>query len=147
MFHDVLRRLLELPSADPLARDDARLAVAALLVRVARADDRYSAAEAARIDRILARRYHLPEAIAATVRTEAERLEAEAPDTVQFTRHVKAAVPYEERQGVVEALWRVAAEDGVNAEAHGFLRLTANLLGVEDQDSALARQRALRRED
>ena len=69
MFHDVLRRFLEPPSADPLARDDARLAVAALLVRVARADDRYSATEAARIDRILARRYHLPEAIAAARRS------------------------------------------------------------------------------
>lgn len=147
MFQDVLRRFMEPPSDNPLARDAARLAVAALLVRVARADDRYSAAEADRIDRILARRYHLPEAIARTVRAEAERLEAEAPDTVQFTRHVKAAVPYEERQGVVEALWRVAVEDGITAEAHGFLRLTANLLGVEDQDSALARQRAMRRTD
>jgi len=144
MLADVLRRLLEPPTPDPLSRDDARLAMAALMVRVARTDGSYSASEAGRIDRILAARYSMPEALATALRGEAERLEAEAPDTVQFTRTVKAAVPYEERQAVVEALWRVAVEDGINADEHGLLRLVANLLGVADQDSALARQRAMR---
>ena len=53
-------------------------------------------------------------------------------------------MPYEERSGLVEALWRVAAADGINADEHGLMRLVANLLGVADQDSGLARQRALR---
>ena len=49
-----------------------------------------------------------------------------------------------ESAGVVEALWKVAAaEDGINADEHGLMRLVAGLLGVSDQDSALARQRAL----
>ena len=30
---------------------------------------------------------------------------------MQFTRLIKEAVPYEERAGVIEALWRVAAAD------------------------------------
>ena len=63
---------------------------------------------------------------------------------MQFTRLIKEAVPYEERIGVVEALWRVAVADGINADEHGMMRLVANLLGVSDQDSALARQRVLR---
>ena len=103
-----------------------------------------SAAESARIDRILCKRHGISEAAAADLRREAEGLETAAPDTVQFTRAVKAAVPYEEREAVVEALWRVAVEDGVSADEHGLLRLVANLLGVADQDSALARQRAIR---
>jgi uncharacterized tellurite resistance protein B-like protein len=65
---------------------------------------------------------------------------------VQFTRLIKAAVPYEERIGVIETLWRIAAADGVNADEHGLMRLVANLLGVSDRDSGLARQRALRAE-
>ena len=70
---------------------------------------------------------------------------------MQFTRLIKAAVPYEERIGVVEALWRVAATDGINADEHGLMRLVANLLGVADQDSGLAAaagaaRRRLRRE-
>jgi uncharacterized tellurite resistance protein B-like protein len=64
---------------------------------------------------------------------------------VRFTRLVKAAVPYEHREDVVEALWRVAAADGINADEHGFLRLVANLVGVSDLDSGLARQRALKK--
>ena len=44
----------------------------------------------------------------------------------------------------VEALWRIAATDGINADEQGFMRLTASLLGVSDQDSGLARQRVLR---
>ena len=32
---------------------------------------------------------------------------------------------------------------GINADEHGLMRLVAGLLGVSDQDSALARQRAL----
>lgn len=61
---------------------------------------------------------------------------------MQFTRLIKQAVPYEDRTGVVEALWRVATADGIDADERAFLRLVANLLGVSDQDSGLARQRA-----
>jgi uncharacterized tellurite resistance protein B-like protein len=144
MLQDLIRRLAGPPTRAPLAPEDARLALAALMVRVARTDDHYSTVEQARIDRALAAQYRLSPAEAARVRAEAELAEAEAQDTVQFTRLIKDAVPYEERAGVVEALWRVAAADGVNADEHGLMRLVASLLGVADQDSALARQRALR---
>lgn len=140
MFADLLRRLTA-PAA-PLPEPDQRLALAALLVRVARADGDFAPAEAERIDRILARRYGLSPAEALRLRAEAETLEAEAPDTVRFTRAIKDAVPYEERAGVIEALWSVVLADGVrDAEEDGLLRLVANLLGVSDRDSALARQR------
>jgi uncharacterized tellurite resistance protein B-like protein len=63
---------------------------------------------------------------------------------VRFTRLIKAAVPYEEREAVIEALWQVALADGIAADERGFLRLVANLCGVSDRDSGLARQRAER---
>jgi len=88
------------------------------------------------------RRYGLSPEEAARLRSEAERLEAEAPDTVRFTRAIKEAVPHEERLAVVEALWEVVLADGTrdNAE-NNLLRLLANLLGINDRDSAIARQR------
>ena len=93
---------------------------------------------------MLAARYGLDRAAAARIRHDAEsEPKASAQDTVQFTRLIKDAVPYEERIGVVEALWRIAATDGINADEQGFMRLTASLLGVSDQDSGLARQRVL----
>lgn len=140
MFADLLRRLTQ-PDA-PLPELDQHLALAALLVRVARSDGQFREAEARRIDRILAERYHLSPFEAVKLRAEAETLEAEAPDTVRFTRAIKDAVPYEEREGVIEALWAVALADGVrDYEEDALLRLVANLLGVSDRDSALARQR------
>lgn len=144
MFADLLSRLSGPPRADLLDPEDARLALAALMVRISRTDASYSGHEQARIDAMLADRYRLSADEARHVRAEAERAEAEAQDTVQFTRLIKDAVPYEDRIGVVEALWRVAAADGINADEHGFMRLTAKLLGVSDQDSALARQQVLR---
>ncbi len=141
MFGDLLRRLAQ-PEPAPLPEPDSRIALAALLVRVARSDGDYATAEASRIDRILAARYGLTPFEAPKLRAEAEALEAEAPDTVRFTRAIKDAVPYEDRESVVEALWDVVLADGVrDHEEDALLRLVANLLGVNDRDSALARKR------
>jgi uncharacterized tellurite resistance protein B-like protein len=144
MLADLLRRLAGPPDPTALAPEDCRLALAALMVRLARADDHYSDPERRRIERVLAARYRLGAAGAAALWAEAEAAEAAAPDTVRFTRVVKEAVPYGERVAVVEALWRVALADGIDADERGFLRLVANLVGVTDQDSGLARQRAER---
>lgn len=141
---DLLRRLLA-PEPAPLSPLDARLALAALLVRVARSDGLYAAEEVERIDKALALRHGLDPFAAARLRSEAEEVEREAPDTVRFTRALKDAVPVEERAELLTALWSVALADGLR-EAHEdrLMRLVANLLGLTDVDSALARQRAER---
>ncbi len=141
MFENFLNRLFQ-PEDDQFADEDARLALSALLVRVARSDGDYEAAEQSRIDRIIATRYGLSPFEASKLRGEAEGLEAEAPDTVRFTRAIKDAVPYDHRIAVIEALWQVALADGErDEEEDALLRLVASLLGINDRDSALARQR------
>ena len=141
MFADFLKRLTA-PEPEPLNDGDARVALVALLVRVARSDGVYDADEKTRINQIAKARYGLDPAGAAALLTEAEQLEAEAPDTVRFTRAIKDAVAYEDRLGVIEALWQVVLADGERAkEEDALMRLVANLLGVSDRDSALARQR------
>ena len=141
MFADFLKRLTE-PSPQQLPDSDARLALTALLVRVARSDGNYDADESARIDRIARTRYNLSESDAIALRRHAESLEAEAPDTVRFTRAIKDAVAYADRIAVIEALWQVVLADGKReAEEDSLLRLVSSLLGVTDQDSALARHR------
>ena len=143
----MLARLFEMLSGAepraPLPPGDARLALAALMVRAARADGEFSPVERAEIGRALARRHGLSDAETAALLAEAEAVEAEAPDTVRFTRQIKRAVPYEERAAVVEALWRVVLADGVrDPEEDAFVRSMIALIGVSDRDSALARQRA-----
>lgn len=123
---------------------DAEVALAALLVRVARADDRYTKQEEMRIDRILARRRGLEMSEAAERRAAAEMIEAEAPDTVRFTRMIKERIALEDRSGVLAALWEVTYADGNRApDEESIVRLVAGLLGISDRDSGLIRQRVM----
>ncbi len=141
MFADFIKRLTQ-PDPAQMPDADARLALTALLVRIARSDNHYAPSERSRIDQITARRYGLDADACATLRAEAEALEAEAPDTVRFTRAIKDAVPYEARLGVIDALWTVVLADGTRSdEENALLRLVTNLLGVTDTDSALVRMR------
>ena len=137
-----LLRTLLAPSPPRLAEPDARLALAALLVRVARSDGDYASAEIDHIDAILMQRHGLTRADAAALRAQAEVVEIEAPDTVRFTRALKSAIPIEDRIDLVEALWTVALADGNrDANEDRLLRLVSSLLGLTDVESAQARQR------
>lgn len=143
MLKSLLNRLTGAESSDPLSTDDARLAMAALMVRVARSDHDYAPEEVAVIDALLTHRYGLSSSETTALRAEAEELEANAPDTVRFTRLIKSAVPYEDRNAVAESLWRIVlADDDRHHYEDSFLRLVVSLLGVSDRDSGLARQRA-----
>ena len=121
---------------------EASLAMAALLVRLARTDGSYDAQEVASIDNALVQTFGLSPDAAGALRLRAEALEAEAPDTVRFTRSLKDAVPHDHRSGLVEAMWRVGLSDGTrDDDEESMMRLVSNLLGISDVDSALARRR------
>lgn len=140
MFADFLKRLTA-PAPAQLPDTDARLALTALLVRVARTDGHYDGDEMKRIDLIIASRYGLDADATAGLRRDAEQLETEAPDTVRFTRAIKDAVAYEDRLAVISSLWQVVLADGKRTqEEDAVLRLVSNLLGISDRESALARQ-------
>ncbi len=141
MFGTLIRNLMA-PAPARLPEPDVRLALAALLVRLARSDGHYADAEVSRIDAVLRADFGLGPFEAASLRGEAEVFEEEAPDTVRFTRALKAAIPHEERLGIIEALWEVAlADGGRDDDENALIRQIAPLLGIDDQDSAIARQR------
>lgn len=145
MFDAFLRRLTA-PEPDPLTGNDARLALAALLVRIARADGHYAEEEIELIDTLLKSRYNLGPFEVTKLRADAEILETEAPDTVRFTRAIKSAVAYEDREQVVESLWEIALADGErDHKEDALMRLVAPMLGINDRDSALARQRVAKK--
>jgi len=147
MLQSLLKRLLGEAGPDSLmTEDESRIAMAAVLVRAARADGDYAEVEKSTIDRVLARRYGLSPAQAAMLRSEGELAESEAVDLVRFTRAIKGAVPYEDRIGVVEALWSVVlADDARDPMEDSLVRQVVGLLGVSDRDSGLARQRVAAR--
>lgn len=140
----MFEKLLSAFSAPAPARTvpGGQIALAALLVRLARADGLYEPREITRIDRILAARYDLSPFEAVKLRQQAEAFEAESADTVRFTRALKDAVPHEDRLEILQALWSVAlADQDRSADEDALIRLVANLLGISDQDSARARQK------
>jgi len=141
MFGDFLKRLTA-PAPAPLIDADARLALGALLVRVAKSDNHFAGQEVDIIEHLLAKRYGLSPADASELRVQCEELEREAPDTVRFTRAIKGAVALEDRIAVIQDLWAVVLADGVrDVHENTLLRLIANLLGVTDVESAKARQK------
>ena len=147
MFRNLLTRLFnDDRSSPPLSSQDAEVAIAALLVRMARADDHYGMDEQHRIDRILAHRRGIDLTEAAERRLAAEMIEAEAPDTVRFTRMIKERIALDDRIGVIAALWEIAYADGQRtAEEESLVRLVSGLLGITDRDAAIVRRNVLER--
>jgi uncharacterized tellurite resistance protein B-like protein len=136
-----LRRFLQ-PDRPALQPDDARVAIAAVLVMAARADDHYADAERRIIDHVLADRFGLTPEAAATLRHEGEDADDASVDHYQFTRAIKEAVPLEDRIDVVTALWRVVLADASRHPLEDTLmRQLADRLGLSPRDTALARQR------
>lgn len=144
MFMDLLSRLMgETPA--PIDSGDAELAIATLLVRVARADNHYDQSERDRIEQVLTCR-GATATEARTRREQAETLEAEASDTVRFTRQIKDRIALEDRRSVLAAMWEVAlADDKRGQDEDSLIRLVAGLLGVPDRDSAQIRQQVTAR--
>lgn len=139
MFGDLLNRLLG-PDAEPVTELDTRLALGALLVRLARSDGDYAKVEQDQIKAVLAARYGLSDP--SDLLFECEGLEAEAPDTVRFTRAIKDGVAYEDRIGVIEDMWSIVMADGVrDTYENQLMRLVPSMIGVTDQESNAARKR------
>lgn len=139
MFGDLLKRLTA-PTPEPVVDADARLALGALLVRLARSDEDYAQVEKDQIKAVLVNRYGLTDA--EPLLAECEALETEAPDTVRFTRAIKDAVAYEDRIGVIEDMWSIVLSDGVrDPHENQLMRMVPPMIGVDDQDSNAARKR------
>src|SRR5512139_2822220 len=100
MLSNFLKRLSGDNEA-PLRPDEARVAIAALLVLAANADHDYSDVEKAQIERVLADRFKLNESQAAALRADGETAEQAAIDMYKFTSLIKRLIPYEERASVL----------------------------------------------
>lgn len=144
MLRELLARLAHNrhpPAALP--EPDARLALAALLVRVAKSDHAYLFEEISRIDRILAARFGLNPVEAARLRATAEKLEHDLPETERFASVLRDSVDYAERLGIAGALWEVMMADGkADAEEEAAIAAIEHALGIEDYDSAALRETA-----
>lgn len=140
-LREIIRGLA--PEAEESGRElDLDLAVAVLLVEMARADHRLADAEEKEIRRQLQTAFGLDAAAA-------QSLTARARDTVehsvslhQFTRALHEGMDYAEKQRVVEMLWQVALADHSLDKYEDYLvGKVAELLYVSRGDVIRLRQR------
>ena len=125
-----------------LEHNDARLAITALMIRIARSDNEFSEAEFLNIKKLASQRFELNMEETDKLIEEAKALEEQAPDTVRFTKSIKEAVAFEDRSALVEDLWAIVLTDDYrDANEDALIRTVVSLLGVSDKESALARQR------
>ena len=142
MISNFLRSILS-EKPDPVSTEDAHVALAALLVRIAKSDSQYDRSEVETIKHVLMKQFKMSEEKSISTIETAEQLEAEAPDTVRFTRALKNTIPFESRRQIIEGLWLVAlADDARDSQEDAIIRLAAQLLGVTDVQSAEARKSA-----
>ena len=113
----MLRRLREFmdtvgrpaTQADPATR--IRLAVAALLVEIARADHNELASEQAAMTRLVARHFQLEPGAAAELVAEAHTAVEDAVSLREFTAFLHQQLAYPDKQAIIAMLWDVALED------------------------------------
>lgn len=124
--------------------DDLPLAVAALLVELARMDDKVNAGERRTIEQLIARGFGLdPSSTHSLVDRADQEMQRSAqyfPFTQEICRHASA----EMRVQIIEMLWTVAYADGaLNPDEDALIRQIAGLIQVSDWDRGAARKRAL----
>ena len=128
---------------DPLPEPDAKLALGALMVRVAKSDAVYRVEEISRIDRLLAQMNGLGPVDAAKMRALCEKIEAEAPATKKFALLIRETVSVEARIEAHEALWQVMLADGVRREEElAVVNQVRDALGLTEAQCDRARARA-----
>ena len=142
MFTALLSRLTGTAAQAPDPELDAQFAIAALLVRIAKADAYYAFEEIAEIDRIIAQTWDLDPVKAMKLRAQAERIEAGAPEndgpqTEELTRLVQDHTPYAQRAALYAALWEVSLADRkLHDDERRFLDQVAAALAITPEDIA-----------
>lgn len=123
------------PEPKPLPPADVPHVLAALLVRIAKADNHYAFQEISQIDRVLAHFLDIGPIDAAKLRGESERLEGFAPDTDDFALMLGKMVPYADRLAMTRALWQVVFADGATRQAElEAMTVTQQHLGINPED-------------
>lgn len=139
MLDRLTRWLRAAPPLDP--ERQARLALAALLVRIARVDGDYSELEARMICGFVAARFAMRPSEADELVKDAEAHEQKVGDTVHLTRKVKDVIALDDRPALLAEMWQIVlSDDERHEEENGLMRLITSLLGLPDRESARARQ-------
>jgi len=132
---DRLLGLLSGTSAAPREAPSEQVAVALLLLELARADFDFPEVERIKIRELLAQRYQLDTARADALLQQAQAVEHEVISLYDYVQALNTRLDAAAKRDVMEMLWQVAYADGhLDKYEEHLLRKLAGLLYVSDQD-------------
>ena len=122
-----------------------RIAAAALWVEMIRADGRTEGAEREAVLRAVQAKFALSEEDARALVALADQAADDATDYYEFTTLINRHLSAQQKEQIIEHLWRVALADGeVSPREEHMVRKIADLLYVSHGAFITARQRAHR---
>jgi uncharacterized tellurite resistance protein B-like protein len=120
-----------------------RVAAAALMVEVVRGDDEFTAVEREAVIGSVQRKFGLDASDAAELLALAESAARDAHDYFQFTSRINESFTDEQKQRLVEELWRVAyADELLHRHEEHLIRRVAELLHLPHSAFIRAKLRA-----
>jgi uncharacterized tellurite resistance protein B-like protein len=142
-IHEFFERNLAPGGDTQRARHTIELATAALLIEVVRCDSGITDEERQSVQAAVREKFGLaPEEAQALIRL-AEDEVAQANDLFQFTSLINRDFTQEQKQRVIELMWRAAlADTRISAHENHVLRRVAELLHVTHGDYIAAKTRA-----
>ena len=142
-IREFFERNLAADGDGPPARHTIELATAALLIEVVRCDAGITEAERQSVQSAVREKFGLVPEEAETLIRLAEEEVAQAHDLFQFTSLVNRHFTQEQKQRVLELMWRAALADArISAHENHVLRRIAELLHVPHGDYIAAKTRA-----
>lgn len=116
-------------------REPLDLAIAALLVELARADFSESSEELAAIRHLLHKRFGMSDEALDQLLAQATRRADRAVSLHEFTHRLNIELPEADKLAIVEMLWQVSHADGrIDKHEEHLVRRIAGLLHISDRD-------------
>ncbi|HYC35339.1 MAG TPA: TerB family tellurite resistance protein [Usitatibacter sp.] len=141
-IRDFFEKNLAQPSPGP-KEHTLELAAATLLAEVARLDGEITPAEREAVLAAIRSRFHLSGEQASSLFSLAEAEAKEATDYFQFTSLIREHFGQEDRQHLIELMWRAAyADEVLSAHEQHLVRKIADLLYVPHSAYIAAKMRA-----
>jgi uncharacterized tellurite resistance protein B-like protein len=143
---DRLRTLLSGGPAQKQKQEHERVQVATcvLLLEMAHADDEFQDMEGLLIRDLLQQKFELSAEYAAELLEFAQQQRQESLDLFQFARQINADFSVEEKEEVMEVIWRIVYADGVLDQHEDYLvRKIATLLRLSHRQMIAAKVKIL----
>ncbi|MHB8453830.1 MAG: tellurite resistance TerB family protein [Acidiferrobacterales bacterium] len=129
-------------------RDALQLAAAALLIEMMCVDYREDETERETIGRAVGKMFGLTPEDSAQLVSRAESQLRQATDYYEFTSRINQGFTAQQKEALVEALWRVAYADGnIDMYERHYLRKIADLLYIPQHSFIAAKLRVCRPKD